>query len=147
MNTTEAGTIPFNQSTAMNDDNAPQVLLLDDDEEFQTIVGEFLSGHGYRVVGVSNGVEGVRALMDNEFEYIICDMMMPALPGDMFFLAVQRMRPHLCSRFIFMTGHKGDQKVMDFVQRVNGTMIAKPFRVSDLIEMIGFLQVRALLAA
>jgi hypothetical protein len=30
---------------------------------------------------------------------------------------------------------------------VNGTMIAKPFRVSDLIEMIGFLKVRALLAA
>jgi CheY-like chemotaxis protein len=120
---------------------------LDDDQEVQAIVSEFLRGHGYEVVAVSNGVEGVRALMDNDFEYVICDMMMPALPGDMFFLAVQRMRPQLCSRFIFMTGHKGDQKVLDFVQRVNGTMLAKPFRVSDLIEMIGFLQVRAMLAA
>jgi hypothetical protein len=69
-------------------------------------------------------------------------MMMPTLPGDMFFRAVERMRPHLCERFVFMTGHRGNQKVNDFVSNVNGTMLTKPFQVDDLLEMIAFIQVR-----
>jgi len=74
---------------------------------------------------------------------ILCDMMMPTLPGDMFYLAVERMRPHLCDRFIFMTGYKGDGKVADFIKKVNGTILNKPFLVDDLLEMIAFVQVRA----
>jgi DNA-binding NtrC family response regulator len=52
------------------------------------------------------------------------------------------MRPHLCDRFIFMTGHRGNQKVTDFIRTVNGTMLSKPFHVDDLLEMIAFVQVR-----
>ena len=69
-------------------------------------------------------------------------MMMPTLPGDMFFRAVERMRPHLCSRFVFMTGHRGNQKVNDFINLVNGTILNKPFKVDDLLEMIAFIQVK-----
>jgi len=69
-------------------------------------------------------------------------MMMPTLPGDMFFRAVERMRPHLCSRFVFMTGHRGNQKVNEFISLVNGTILTKPFKVDDLLEMIAFIQVK-----
>lgn len=122
---------------------AKKILLLEDDEDFRNIIKEFLESHLYNVVTVRNGVEGVREIMASDFEVILCDMMMPTLPGDMFYLAVERMRPHLCDRFIFMTGYKGDGKVADFVKKVNGTMLNKPFLVDDLLEMIAFVQVRA----
>ena len=125
---------------------AKRILLLEDDEDFRNIIKEFLESHLYDVVTVRNGVEGVREIMASDFEVILCDMMMPTLPGDMFYLAVERMRPHLCDRFIFMTGYKGDGKVADFVKKVNGTMLNKPFLVDDLLEMIAFVQVRADLA-
>ncbi len=126
--------------------HSKRILLLEDDEDFRNIIKEFLESHLYDVVTVRNGVEGVREIMASDFEVILCDMMMPTLPGDMFYLAVERMRPHLCDRFIFMTGYKGDGKVADFVKKVSGTMLNKPFLVDDLLEMIAFVQVRADLA-
>ena len=123
-----------------------KVLLLEDDPDFRDIMTEFLSGNGYKVIGVQNGVEGVHEILASDFEVILCDMMMPTLPGDMFYRAVERMRPHLCDRFIFMTGHRGDPKVNDFIQSVRGTMLAKPFQVDDLLELIAFIQVRMAVA-
>ena len=118
------------------------VLLLEDDPQFKEIMNEFLQAHGFAVVSVQNGVEGVHEVLANDFEVILCDMMMPTLPGDMFFRAVERMRPHLCNRFIFMTGHRGSGKVNEFIRNVNGTILSKPFHVDDLLEMIAFVQVR-----
>ena len=119
-----------------------KILLLEDDEDFSAIMKDFLESHYFEVVAVKNGVEGVREVMGSDFEIIICDMMMPTLPGDMFYFAVERLRPHLCPRFIFITGLRGNPKVNDFIKKVKGTMLSKPFHVDDLLEVIAFLQVR-----
>ena len=125
--------------------HSKKVLLLEDDEDFRSIIKDYLEENSYAVVTVKNGVEGVREIMATDFEVILCDMMMPTLPGDMFYLAVERMRPHLCNRFVFMTGHKGDSKVSAFIKKVSGVIINKPFPIDDLLEMIAFIQVRATL--
>ena len=114
-----------------------------DDEQFSEIIKGFLESHFYHVVAVPNGVEGVREVMASDFEIIICDMMMPSLPGDMFYLAVERMRPHLCPRFVFITGLRGSPKVNDFIKKVKGTILTKPFHVDDLLEVINFVQMRS----
>jgi CheY-like chemotaxis protein len=119
-----------------------KILLVEDDPAFQEIMKEFLTEVGYEVVAVQNGVQGVHEVLASDFEVILCDMMMPTLPGDMFFRAVERMRPHLCERFVFMTGHRGNPKVNDFIQNVRGTVLTKPFEIDDVLEMIAFIQVR-----
>ncbi len=128
-------------------DTSRKVLLLEDDPAFGEIMGDFLRESGFEVVAVSNGVEGVHKVLAGDFEVILCDMMMPTLPGDMFFRAVERMRPHLCDRFVFMTGHRNNQKVNEFIESVNGTILMKPFHVDDLLEMVAFIQVRKFLIA
>jgi CheY-like chemotaxis protein len=124
-----------------------KVLLLEDDPAFGEIMGDFLRESGFEVVAVVNGVEGVHKVLASDFEVILCDMMMPTLPGDMFFRAVERMRPHLCDRFVFMTGHRNNQKVNEFIESVNGTILTKPFHVDDLLEMVAFIEVRKFLLA
>jgi DNA-binding response OmpR family regulator len=124
-----------------------KVLLLEDDPAFGEIMSDFLRESGFEVVAVTNGVEGVHKVLAGDFEVILCDMMMPTLPGDMFFRAVERMRPHLCDRFVFMTGHRNNQKVNEFIESVNGTILTKPFHVDDLLEMVAFIQVRKFLIA
>lgn len=121
---------------------AKKILLVEDDPAFQEIMKDFLTESGFAVQAVQNGVEGVHEVLAGDFEVILCDMMMPTLPGDMFFRAVERMRPHLCERFVFMTGHRGNQKVNEFIANVCGTILTKPFQVGDLLEMIAFIQVR-----
>jgi CheY-like chemotaxis protein len=126
-----------------------KVLLLEDDAAFREIMTDFLQENGFEVTPTQNGVEGVHHVLASDFELILCDLMMPTLPGDMFFRAVERMRPHLCARFVFMTGHRGNQRINDFIDSVSGAVLTKPFRVSDLFEMIDFvrLQARVLMAA
>lgn len=122
-----------------------RVLLLEDDEQFQEAVSLYLRDHGYDVVGVSNGVDGIRELMKAEFDAVICDMQMPTLPGNMFYLAVQRMQPELCSRFVFVSGHN-DAQTDGFIEQIKGTILRKPVQMNVLADVLAFVQVRALLA-
>jgi DNA-binding NarL/FixJ family response regulator len=78
----------------------------------------------------------LKKILSDDFEIILCDMVMPNFPGDMFYLAVERVRPNLCKRFIFMTGHKGDPKIGEFIRRIRGLMLWKPFEMHVLFDAI-----------
>jgi CheY-like chemotaxis protein len=122
--------------------NPKKILLLEDDAGFREVIKLFLLESGYELVCVKNGLEGVQEVLAGDFAVILCDMMMPKLPGDLFFRAVQKMRPDLCQRFVFMTGYRDNPKVDDFIAKVGGSVLIKPFHVDDLLEMIAFIQVR-----
>ncbi len=111
---------------------AKKILLLEDDIEQADILKEYLGSHGYVVTYVKSGVEGLKSIMVGDYDAILCDMMMPNLSGDMFYLAVERIKPQLCKRFVFMTGHKGDPKIDAFIRKVRGLMLWKPFELHDL---------------
>ena len=81
------------------------------------------------IVAVADGVEGVKNIQRSDFDVIICDLMMPELPGDQFYRTVERVKPHLCNRFIFMTGYTEDRKIADFIKSIDGLMMHKPFKV------------------
>jgi two-component system, NtrC family, sensor kinase len=113
-----------------------KILVLDDDKDFIFLLREFLIEQHFEVIAVENGVEGVKQVMATDFDIILCDMAMPKLSGDMFYLAVERTKPHLCKRFIFMTGHSGDAKITEFIRRVRGLVLWKPFELYMLTEAI-----------
>lgn len=113
-----------------------KILVLDDDTAIAGLVRIHLEDNGYEVDCVTDGVEGIKKVMVNDYAVILCDMVMPNLPGDMFYLAVERVKPHLCRRFLFMTGHEGNRKVDDFIRSVKGLMLWKPFKLHVLMEAI-----------
>src|SRR5688500_75239 len=122
-----------------------KIFVLEDDTAFREIMQTFLTEQNFDVNPVQNGVEGVHEVLASDFDAILCDKNMPTLPGDMFYRAVERMRPHLCDRFIFMTGYRGNKKVNEFIDAVNGTVLTKPFHVDDLLELFAFVQLRTTL--
>lgn len=126
---------------------ARKILVLEDDPSFREIVQVYFEEQGFSVVSVQNGVEGVHEILAGDFDAILCDMQMPTLPGDMFYRAVERMRPHLCERFIFMTGYRGNPKVNEFIASVDGMVLIKPFHMDDLPEMLAFVELREYLMA
>jgi len=122
----------------------PSVLLLEDDVPFSRFVSGVLSENGFEVVSVRNGVDGVHKVLAQDFDAILCDILLPTLPGDMFYRAVERMRPHLCNRFVFMTGNYDQPKVKEFMATGQGMMLLKPFHIDDLREMLAFVELRNL---
>ena len=121
---------------AGSDKPKASILLVEDDESFIETVQSFLELAGFEVQCAPNGAEGLKLIMSRDYDVIICDMMMPHLPGDMFYIAVQRIKPALCKRFIFMSGFKGEKKVDDFIRKVQGVLLWKPFAIGDLMATI-----------
>jgi len=112
------------------------ILMLEDDVELAKMIHIFLGSNSFRVTRVTNGADGLRHILDRDFDIILCDLVMPNLPGDMFYLAVERTKPHLCRRFVFMTGHQANPKYDEFIRKVRAPMLWKPFLLSDLLSTI-----------
>jgi len=134
MSATSASSLP----TETSELEIKSILLLDDDQELADTLKALLESRNFVVTTASNGADGLREVMALDFDAIICDLMMPHMPGDMFFLAVQKTKPHLCRRFIFITGHSDNPKVTDFLQKVDGLALFKPVLMEELISMISF---------
>lgn len=113
-----------------------EILIMEDDVVLAMQLKEALEIQGYVVTVISNGAEGLKKILAADFSIILCDMVMPNFPGDMFYLAVERVRPRLCQRFVFMTGHKGERKIEGFIRRIRGCMLWKPFEMHVLFEAI-----------
>src|SRR5204863_9819839 len=131
---------PEEKTHVMPDDlgrpEAHTVLLLEDDPVSANLLKSFLEERDFRVTHVTGGAEGVQKVMAADFDVILCDMVMPAFPGDMFYRAVERTRPSLCSRFIFMTGHKADPKWELFIREIGGLILWKPFHMHELVGAV-----------
>ncbi len=113
-----------------------KVLILEDDFDFASIVREYFEDWGFSVVYAKDGVEGIKRVIHEDFSIVLCDMLMPNLAGDMFYKAVERVKPQLCKRFIFMTGNHNDTKVTEFIREVRGMILWKPFKMHILHEAV-----------
>jgi CheY-like chemotaxis protein len=121
---------------AKSQDAPRKVLLLEDRNDFQEILGDYLVSCSYQVISVKSGIEGLRKVMESGFDLILCDMMMPKMGGEMFYWAVTRVRPATRQRFIFFTGHKNNPALEFFFRRVNARVLYKPFKLSVLDSAI-----------
>jgi CheY-like chemotaxis protein len=115
---------------------AQRVLLLEDRNDFREVLSDHLVSRLFQVTSVPSGVEGLREIREGAFDLIICDMMMPGIGGEMFYWAVTRMRPATAQRFIFFTGHRNNPAIEFFFQRVNATVLIKPFPLKALDSTI-----------
>jgi len=114
---------------------AQRVLLLEDRDEYREVLREHLASH-FQVTSVPSGVEGLREIMKDAFDLIICDMMMPRMGGENFYWAVTRVRPATAQRFIFITGYANNPAVEFFFKRVKATVLVKPFKLTALDSTI-----------
>jgi DNA-binding NtrC family response regulator len=113
-----------------------RVLLLEDRDDFREVLQDYLVYRCFQVTSVPSGVEGLREIMKDPFDLIICDMLMPQVGGEMFYWAVTRARPAAAQRFIFFTGHQNNPRINFFFQRVKATVLIKPFKLEALDSAI-----------
>ena len=112
------------------------ILLVDDDLDLLNLIKEMLELNDYTVSTATNGVEALKTIMSKEVDVIICDLMMPNMAGDMFYLAVERVKPHLCQRFIFLTGYESHPKFGPFLKKINVQVVSKPVTMDKLLSVV-----------
>lgn len=116
--------------------NVRRILVVEDDVDQTVLLKDFLESYFYRVTAVANGADALKEILAADFDVILCDMVMPQMPGDMFYHAVHRVKPHLCDRFIFITAHGENARIQEFLNRTTEMVLIKPFHLDDLLELI-----------
>lgn len=123
--------------TAENEElTSKTILLVEDDAQYSLILEEYLESFDFSVTVACDGVQGMKRVMEKDFDIIICDLLMPNLPGDMFYIGVERVKPNLAKRFIFITGHQNNPKIAEFVRKVRALTLFKPFEMHVLLDTI-----------
>lgn len=109
------------------------VLIVDDDLELSAIYRHLLETFNYEVRTAANGAEALTQLLRRDVDAIICDLRMSELEGDLFYNALERAKPHLCNRFIFLTGVADDPKYHSFLSQVKSPVLHKPVHPEQLL--------------
>lgn len=71
-------------------DRMPRILLVDDDRELATMLGEYLRGEGFAVELAHDGDEGLRRAESESFDALVLDVMLPRQDGLALLTALRR---------------------------------------------------------
>jgi CheY-like chemotaxis protein len=120
-----------------------QILIVEDEVDLALSYKELLEGHGFSVNTVPNGVLALKHILNRDVDAVVCDLKLPQLEGDMFYVTVEKMKPHLCDRFLFITGMADNPKFQPFITRMENRVLLKPVSVNQLLEALNGLLARA----
>ena len=110
-----------------------RILLIEDDTEISAYVEMELRHEGYAVSAAYDGVSGLQAALDADFDVILLDMMLPGLNG---LEVLRRLRAQNQTPVIVVTAR---DSVMDKVTGLDAganDYITKPFHVEELLARI-----------
>jgi two-component system phosphate regulon response regulator OmpR len=62
-------------------DNAPHVLVVDDDQKIRELLGRYLSEHGFRVTTAADAAAARAGMRGLAFDVVLLDVMMPGESG------------------------------------------------------------------
>jgi two-component system response regulator ResD len=110
------------------------LLLVDDDEQLASALEWILADENFLVDTARDGEEALLKVTANEYDAVVCDLMMPRLRGDEFYLKARGIRPELSDRFIFITGFSADLSIKEFLTTNKANYLLKPFPIQGLIN-------------
>jgi CheY-like chemotaxis protein len=111
--------------------------VIDDEEMLLRIVRRMLEIEAHELLCVGSAREALAVLEKGEqFDIILCDMMMPNMTGMKLYEVLLREHPDQVSRIIFMTGGATTAREDDFLRSIPNVLLGKPFTPKSLLEAV-----------
>jgi DNA-binding response OmpR family regulator len=126
----------MNSSRAVPDEAIGSVLLVEDDEMVQQLVGHALQRQGYHVVTAENGEQALARVAEAIPDVIVADVAMPGMDG---FALLSRLRSDPVGRqipLIFLTARGGMEDVVTGLELGADDYLLKPFDVRELVARV-----------
>ncbi|MDB4989554.1 MAG: sensor hybrid histidine kinase [Myxococcaceae bacterium] len=101
------------------------ILIIDDESLAAKALGRMLRDH--KVVLADHAPTGMRMAIENSYDVIFCDLMMPELSGMAVHAAVQRENPQAAARMVFITGGTFTEEARAFATHHAARCLFKPF--------------------
>ena len=109
------------------------LLLVDDDVELCGMMREFFTEEGHRLDCAYNGREGLTAALNNAYDLVILDVMLPVIDG---FELLQRLRRRKDLPIIMLTARVQQQDRIRGLDSGADDYLPKPFDPDELLARI-----------
>ncbi|KFN01056.1 DNA-binding response regulator [Bacillus clarus] len=109
------------------------ILVVEDDQEIQELIKQFLMTQQYTVVVASDGLEGMKQFNKQSFDLILLDVMMPNLNG---FEVAKMVRSQSNIPIIMLTALEEEQDQMKGFDLGIDDYITKPFSFHVLMRRV-----------
>ena len=117
--------------------NSKRLLIVDDDNQIRELLVFDIAQSGYIVDSASDGQEGLKKALENNYDLILLDVMMPKMNG---YEVARTVRKNRCSTPILMLTAKSG--VEDRIEGLNAGAdyyLTKPFDTRELLACINAL--------
>jgi two-component system, OmpR family, phosphate regulon response regulator OmpR len=114
---------------AMVADDAPHLLVVDDDRRIRDLLSRFLAGEGYRVSTAETAKEARAKLTGLTFDLLILDVMMPGETG---FELAQSIRGESSVPILMLTARDATESRIKGLEIGADDYLAKPFEPREL---------------
>jgi len=121
----------------MNNTNK-RLLIVDDDKEIRELLVFDIASSGYTVESASDGEEGLKKAVENNYDLILLDVMMPKMNGYDVCKNIRLVKPRIPILMLTAKGTIGD-KTEGFDVGADDYLV-KPFEIQEVL-----LRIRALL--
>src|SRR3982074_3383468 len=112
----------------MND--RPHILIVDDDREIRTLLGQYLEKHDFRTTAVPDGKEMRRGMGRSRVDLVLLDLMLPSEDG----LSICRdLRTRSQVPIIMLTARGEDVDRIVGLELGADDYLAKPFNPRELL--------------
>ncbi len=115
-------------------DDAPHLLLVDDDRRIRDLLSRFLCGEGYRVTTAASASDARAKLAGLHFDLLILDVMMPGETG---FDLARFIRQSSSVPIVMLTARHEPESRIEGLQIGADDYVAKPFEPRELALRIG----------
>jgi two-component system phosphate regulon response regulator OmpR len=115
-------------------DEAPHILVIDDDRRLRDLLARFLGDHGYRVTTAANAAEADTRLSTLVFDAMVLDIMMPGENG---FDFAKRFRTGSAVPILMLTARADSKDRISGLELGVDDYLAKPFEPRELLLRLG----------
>jgi len=111
-----------------------RILLAEDEPSVREFVERALAHRGHEVTTVNDGGEALEALVENSFDLLLTDIVMPLLDGVALALKVTKEYPDM--RIVLMTGYAAERDRAHNLDALVHEVVSKPFTLTDICDAI-----------
>ncbi len=112
------------------------VLVVDDEPDIGELLAEMLQKLGYRIEVKASAEAAQAALMQRDYDVVLCDLRMPGLDGPCLYDWIAEFRPHLGARTAFITADTLSASSHRFLARAGRPILEKPFVPTELRQLL-----------
>jgi signal transduction histidine kinase len=113
-----------------------KILVIDDDDNFRSLICDALQNNNFETVEAANGEEGVEQAFQHRPDLIMCDIEMPILNGYRTLAVLRQNKATSNLPFIFVTGKDVKTYLRPSMELGADDFLTKPFTIEQLVAAI-----------